>query len=500
MVLTADRSVMNDNHFNWRSSLPTWASTDFYPEHGFGLFAKRSRNVGGTPIFAPLAIRKVEGALRKKGYRVKVVLPEYLPKYISRTRSVGISTIDPQGMAFGPLYLHMFTNSKVSKVEFEKLVGSSILQKARKKGVKLIVGGSGVWQLGEGRPEIDCIVGGESERILPKLLDDIKDGRNIPKKVTCDRSTAPTMEDLARNSGPTQFGILQVGRGCPRMCKFCTVSGKLQWVPLKQLEWETRMNNKAGMDHAQIVCEDLLLYGSKTIIPRDNKFLELVSTIGKHNRFVSLSHFSVSSINQRPDLFQKLHEHVPETQKFAVAQTGVETGSDRLIEKMSPAKKAPFKDQNWADLVINTTNILEDSIVFPYYTFLVGGPTETVRDVEKTLALIEDIYHNKSIMMPCLYTLEERPHQDVKDLMEIEKQLVKLCFDHNGKWYKYLTDRIIELYPYNKKISTFVRDRVYDLAYLRLKRRFKECNIDMDKEATQKSEVISMSAKEVRST
>lgn len=481
IILTADRSLMNSFHLHWKLGTLTWNSTDWIPRSGFHLIAGKPSHKNGVPKFAPLSIRKLEGTLQEKGYKVKVVLPEYITRYLSRTRTLGISTQDPMGKAFSPVYLHMLCASqKVSRVEFRKLITMSSVQRARRNGLKVLVGGPGTWQLDQGLKEVDCIVGGESERILPDLLDRIRKGKDIPGTIDCEGADIPDPSEIAPITNPTQFGLLQVGRGCSKRCKFCMVSGKPFWFPLDYLEKEVKINHKAGLEHVQLVSEDLLLYGSKDIRPNVKKFHGLISLMAKYNKFVSMSHFSISAIVQEPKLFQDIHHHWPEGQDFATAQTGIETGSERVLKLISPAKKAPVKDMSWKEMVLKCADIMVDSKVFPYYTVLSGGPFETADDVMMTLDLLDMIKDKRSLFMPCLYTSKQRPHPEVKDLNELEKQVISLSIRHNLKWYKPLSDKMIDMYPMNKFLRKRFRDIMLNIVYGRLKKEFKKAGCDIE--------------------
>jgi radical SAM superfamily enzyme YgiQ (UPF0313 family) len=419
-----------------------------------------------------------------KGYNVRTVIPECLSKYLPRTKALGISVQDPLGEAFGPIYIHMFClGRRNSRIQYQRLVRMPAVQRARKDGVKVIVGGPGSWQLKQRMKGVDCTVGGEAERILPMLLDRVRADQPLPKTIDCHGDLIPRLKDVSPIKAPTQFGFLQVGRGCLRRCKFCTVSGKPFWFPLDHIERSVKVNAKAGLEHSLLLSEDLLVYGSNSVVPKPDKFNKLITLMARYSKFISLSHYSVSAIIQEPTLFTEIHHHWPEEQEFAVAQTGIETGSERVLKKMSPAKKAPFKDRPWRDMVIESADILEDSKVFPYYTVLIGGPFEEAKDMQKTLDLLDEIKDHGSLMMPCIYTSGDRPQTEVKDLMELEKQMIGWCLRHNLKWYKKLSDGIIGMYPANRWIRRRFRDFLYNMILRRLKKRFKQndCDLDLEK-------------------
>jgi hypothetical protein len=268
--------------------------------------------------------------------------------------------------------------------------------------------------------------------------------------------------------------MIQLGRGCLRRCEFCTVSRRPFWFPPEIVMRSVRASARAGPGHVQLISEDVLLYGSRNLRPDGGKFHRLLDAVSKEARFISLSHFSVSSVNQRPDLFTELDAHLPEGQDFVIAQTGIETGSERLLGKVARAKKRPYRDVPWRDMILNMADTLDDSVVFPYYTLLVGCPHSTPDDIGKTIDLVREIFHRKSLLMPCLYTTCGAPHREVEALADLEKELISLCFSHNLKWYNRLLDNIVGLLPHNPFGYRNMRRIAYWLGELRLRGRFRE--------------------------
>jgi radical SAM superfamily enzyme YgiQ (UPF0313 family) len=461
IILTADRTIMNDMHKDWRICIPSWSSTDMMPYIGFNTWVPMSEHINGIPKYAPLSLRKLEAVLLNKGYSIKIVIPEYLSNYLPRAKCLGINSTDPCGKGFSPLYLQMYTKKNVRKLKFEDLINNKYIQKERDNGLKILVGGGGTWQFNEVPKQIDCIVDGEAERILPKLLDMVSNNNTLPRRISCEGDLVPDLTDIPIIKKPTQFGLLEIGRGCFRRCEFCTVSRKPYWIPLEVLKKEHQMIINSDLEHIQLLSEDVLLYGSKSLRSEPQKFNSMISSMSDGIKFLTFTHFSISALNDSPSLFQSIHEHLPDGQDFTIAQTGIETGSERLLNIICPTKKHPIKGKSWKDMVINAVNILEDSIVFPYYTILLGCEHQTRNDAVLTLELLEEIDHSKSVFMPCLYTLKNKPQPKVFELMDTEKEIVKLCSNHNMKWYNELTHMVIDLYPSKRKLRKIIQKVLY---------------------------------------
>ena len=102
------------------------------------------------------------------------------------TKVLGIHAMDPFGL--GPAST---TLSSIFKKEpylakyFQALLQNPVIKKAKKNGLKIIVGGPGAWQfryraraakdLG-----IDCIVEGEAENVIAKLFRAAIEGQENP--------------------------------------------------------------------------------------------------------------------------------------------------------------------------------------------------------------------------------------------------------------------------------------------------------------------------------
>ena len=139
----------------------------------------------GELIQAPYAIRKVEAALLKHGFKreeVVVAHPKKIEKFIDeKTTIVGINTMDPYGL--GPVTL-MFTEGG-KKTSYSKLLFTSLVKRLRdfrkRKGYKfkIVVGGQGGWQLKLKEElteelEIDHIISGEVEHVIGDIFRDIE--------------------------------------------------------------------------------------------------------------------------------------------------------------------------------------------------------------------------------------------------------------------------------------------------------------------------------------
>src|SRR5690606_8382396 len=87
-----------------------------------------------------------------------------------------------------------------------------------------------------------------------------------------------------------------------------------------------------------------------------------------------------------------------------------------------------FDIQDWQELVVEGTNILNDNNWFPVYTFIVGLPNETEDDIRQSLDLLHRMKHNHVLYVPSIFTpLDDTRAQDGKALKA--KELTQLQWE-----------------------------------------------------------------------
>jgi radical SAM superfamily enzyme YgiQ (UPF0313 family) len=106
--------------------------------------------------------------------------------------------------------------------------GYEIADTFKDMGKKVIIGGIHATVLPEeAKDHAHAVVVGEADHIWPKILDDICN-RNLkkfyhPKRIS-DLDTVPKPREDLYSKSYTKRGLVQVGRGCPFNCDFCSVS------------------------------------------------------------------------------------------------------------------------------------------------------------------------------------------------------------------------------------------------------------------------------------
>ena len=106
--------------------------------------------------------------------------------------------------------------------------GYQIADIYREKGKKVIIGGIHATVLPEeAKLHAHSVVVGEADQIWPEILDDVKNGKlkefYFPERIS-DLDTVPMPRLDLCNKNYAKGDLVQVGRGCPFNCDFCSVS------------------------------------------------------------------------------------------------------------------------------------------------------------------------------------------------------------------------------------------------------------------------------------
>ena len=468
VLLTADRTLMSNYHNNEFLGFGTCAPPNFIPEWFYSyLFFPRIKTFKGVPSAAPYGLRKIEAQLLNEGFNVVIIDPDQIESYINEAKVLGIYTMDPFGLGPASSTLAaIFKKEPYLAKYFHALVGNPAIKAAKQRGLKVIVGGPGTWQFhyrqGVAKENaIDCIVEGEAEKVVGKLFKTAINGKDLPKYYEVTLSETPTLEDIPDIIQPSINGLVELGRGCCRGCEFCNVTHRpLRWYPLEKIKREINVNIKAeNVTGCCLHAEDVMLYGSKSTIPDDEKLIKLHEFAMKNtNGGFSWSHCSLAAVASKPKLFSKVAEMIVKKQPWWGAEVGIETGSPEIAKKIMPAKAHPFKAENWQDVVRTSMGLMHDNKLVPACTLIVGLPNETEDDVIKTMELVDDLKGFRSLIVPLFFVplgkLKSRDWFRRTELGELHKELLFQCTEHDFKW----VDGLLEISFEGKWYGRFLRE------------------------------------------
>lgn len=454
VVLTADSTLMSDYRRNEFLGFGTCAPSNFVPDFLYRqLFFPPVKTENGSPFSAPYGLRKIEAQLLKEGFNVLTVTPDHLASYIRDARVLGIHVMDPFGL--GPASSTLAAILKKEPflaVHFRKLLESREVREAKKRGLKIVVGGPGVWQLSY-RPYfvekygIDCVIQGEAETIVGKIFKAALDGQPLPSDYEVSVDETPKLDEIPNIVNAAVNGLVEIGRGCCRGCKFCSVTLRpLRWFPLEKILQEVDVNLERGGGNKSIILheDDVMLYGSKTTSPDEEKLLKLHEAVVPKAGGIAWSHCSLAAIAAKPKLFTQVAEIIRQKQRWWGVEIGLETGSPQLAAKIMPAKAHPFKAEEWPEVVRTGMTLMHDNMLVPACTLIVGTPEETEDDLVKTMEMMDDVKACRSLIVPLFFVpmgrLKDEDWFKENEMTKIHEELLIKCIEHDFRWLNSLID------------------------------------------------------------
>jgi radical SAM superfamily enzyme YgiQ (UPF0313 family) len=445
---------MSDYRKNEFLGFGTCAPPNVIPDFLFRwLFFPPIKTTKNIPTAAPYGLRKIEAQLLNEGFNVETAAPTHLRKYITGAKVLGVHVMDPFGLGPASSTLaFIFKKEPFLAQYFRGLFDCPEVRRAKKRGLKIIVGGPGVWQF-QYRPKfierygIDCILLGEAEKAVGRIFRDAISGETLPQYYETKVEETPRLEEIPDIVHPSVNGLVEIGRGCCRGCQFCSVTLRpLRWIPIEKILREVDINiNVGNLRWACLHAEDVMLYGSKNTLPNDNKLLELHETVVKKCDGITWSHCSLAAVAAKPKLFAKIAETIHKKQPWWGVEIGIETGSGELAKKIMPAKALPFKPEEWPDVVRTGMGLMHDNSLIPAATLIVGAPEETEEDVLKTLELIDDLKECRSLIVPLFFVpmgrLKDEGWFRETQMTRLHRELLTKCLEHGFHW----VDKLIDL-------------------------------------------------------
>ncbi len=445
IVLTADETMMSRYRGGIFLGFATCAPQGILPDWLFFLtFAPPVPRVNGRAVYADSGIRLIESSLLDNGFthdEVAVVHPRDLSKMVGKeTGIISISGhdllgINPPTSTFVDM---VRTGPPLNRVNFLKLLRHPVMKKAT-----VVVGGKAAWQVAHepmmNRLGIDYVHLGEGEVSVPKAFKAILTGEKLPRIIT---GEDVALEKIPRLRHATIHGLVEISRGCMRGCRFCTPGiQRMRHKPLEQILADVRLNIESGNSGGLLHAEDVLLYGSLRLQPEKEKVIRLISDVAKVPGVtnIGLSHLALATVYHHPDLLEQVSEimaPLPD-QHYNGVQTGIETGSPRLMEQYMRGKTAPSPVEKWPEIVQQSLGMMHDLNWVPACTLISGLPEEQEEDVLKTLDLVDELKSIRAILVPMNFVSMDPAALSDKESFTIDRmksahwQLMAKCVEHD---------------------------------------------------------------------
>jgi hypothetical protein len=434
---------------------PTWRNVEY--------------NEDGSARYMPAGVRLVETSLLREYSQDDIVscYPDDLDKFIGpNTRVIGVSTHNPLGVTFAAgVYTSIFGSSRMPiNSHYAREMFAKIKNNPYKKNFKVIVGGSGGWQLTQNDMYeefgIDCVVEGRSESTdTMNLFAKAIRGEDLPQQIE-------VVHPKDRNAilfpdKRTTFGVVEMTTGCGRRCQFCVPDLNPQIdMPKDKIMDAVRANVRGGNKQISLATEDMFIWGqvhtdTPFYFPNREALVDLYSSIVDEPGVEQhcLSHSTIAPAVVDPLLIKQLSDklldksplHFPylsshPKKKALTPLIGLETGSVRMAKEIMPSKGVPFSVEDWPSVVLEGLRILNENNWFPALTLIIGNPGETDEDTKATLDLVYEMERRGlfGFLIPSIFTpLHDTRMEKKKGVTETRKltplqwQLMMKCWKMN---------------------------------------------------------------------
>jgi len=424
------------------------------------------RNEDGSARYMPAGVRLVEASVLRQFPAEDVVCcyPEDLPRFIgARTRVVGVSTHNPLGVTFAAgVYASIFGSSREPiNSHYARLLFQTLKDSPYRSNFRVIVGGSGGWQISQTDSfedlSVDCVVEGrsESEETLDLFRKAMR-GERLPRFVQVSHPTG--RDELLTPQKRTTFGVVEMTTGCGRRCNFCLPDLNPQIdFPKEKIMEAVRANVREGNSQISLATEDMFIWGQvHTNIPfyfpnREalvDLYRDIVGTPGVRHHL--LSHCTMAPSVVDPKLIEELSGVLLDKSpvKLPAVSThpegrilspliGMETASVAMAKQIMPGKGVPFPTEEWPSVLIQGLTILNRHNWFPVMTLMVGNPGETDADSRATLDLLYEVERRGlfAFFVPSIFTplhdtrlAGKQGVQESRELTRLQWQIMMKCW------------------------------------------------------------------------
>jgi tRNA A37 methylthiotransferase MiaB len=449
------------------ASLPVWM--EFVINRKYPKWRDLEYNEDGSARYMPAGVRLVQKSLLREYTEKDIVAcyPDDLDKFIGpNTRVVAVSTHNPLGVTFAAgVYTSIFGSSRQPiNSHYAKQAFARIKSNPFRKNYKVVVGGSGGWQIINTNTYeelgVDCVVEGRSESAdTMALFAKAIQGKDLPREITVNHPT--TRDAILFPDWRTTFGVVEMTTGCGRRCQFCVPDLNPQIdLPKDKMMEAVRANVRQGNKQISLATEDMFIWGqvhtdTPFFFPNREALVDLytdiVNTPGVEQHV--LSHATMAPFVVDPLLIKQLSEvllpkspiHIPQVshhplKKVLTPLIGLETGSVRMAKQIMPSKGVPFSIEDWPSVVLEGLRVANENNWFPMMTLMVGNPGETDEDSMATLDVIYEMERRGlfAFLVPSIFTplhdtrMEKKTGvTETKNLTQLQWQIMMKCWKFN---------------------------------------------------------------------
>ncbi len=241
---------------------------------------------------------------------------------------------------------------------------------------------------------VDIVVGPDAYRDLPRLLQEVEDGR---KAVNVLLSLEETYADIApvRTTGNGVNAFVSIMRGCDNMCSFCVVPftrGRERSRPIDSILREIKQLSDEGYKEVTLLGQNVNSYldGENTF----TKLMDEASKVDPEMRF----RFSSPHPKDFPDDLLHLIAERPNLCNYI--HIPAQAGSNAMLERM----RRPYTREAYLELVKNMKEIIPG--VSLSTDIIAGFCHESEEEHQQTLSLMKEVEYDLAYMFA--YSERER--------------------------------------------------------------------------------------------
>ncbi|MEM1509736.1 MAG: radical SAM protein [Thermofilaceae archaeon] len=483
VIITSDRTMMSNHHGKEFLGFIATGPPLGLPEHLWMWMCAPKPKVDkmGRPLEAPYGLRKIEASLINAGINAAVIDPDYLNRYLKHAKILMVGHHDFFAMCSPSIEWWLITGSEpLNSRSFKRFMRKPEIREAKKHGLKIIVGGPAAWQW-LWRTDywrefgVDTVVEGEADKVIVELANKVFNGEDLPLYVYVGPGDSPSLNEIPDIKGASVNGLIEITRGCPRKCRFCSVTLRpLRHYPLDKIEREIRVNVHAGLKNCIFHSEDVLMYGSIGIEPNLDLLIQLHKLAKKYCKIVTWSHATLALVKysqEKYNLISRLTEILyDDNQEWIGVEVGIETGSSRLVGEIMPAKAAPYPVSKWPEVVRDAFAIMHEHKIVPAATLILGLPNEQEEDTTATLELLDELSGYRSIIVPMFFvplgSLKDKAWFLRNHLTDQHVEILRKCLWHSIKWAEDILSNMYLKGVYYAPLKTLLK---FFIAYVKKK-------------------------------
>jgi tRNA-2-methylthio-N6-dimethylallyladenosine synthase len=264
-------------------------------------------------------------------------------------------------------------------------------QHLKRKNPSLLIGVLGCMaqnlkdELLEHKPYVDIILGPDSYRNIPKIINDRSD--KIDHFVDTKLSKFEIYDDLVPSRNKSVNSWVSIMRGCDKFCTFCIVPftrGRERSRPIKSIINEVKDGVNNGFVEFTLLGQNVNSYNTP-----DGKFPVLLDKVAQIDGLKRLRFMSPHPQDVDDHMLEVMAKHHNICNQVHLP---IQAGSDRILKRMNRS----YTSSEFLALVVKIKNYMPDCSITT--DIIVGFPGETEEEFCETLSIAKKVRFNFAYM------------------------------------------------------------------------------------------------------